>query len=147
MIEKEWNTKAGLPAFVMFVKNSHRCGYVKVTRDHFLFEVDLYELPHFYVHGGVTFSDFVDDFWNIGFDCAHFGDKAFGHEGVERTLDYCIEECENLAAQIEELKGTPADYYFRSKKIGKLSEEYHNKMIAFAIENEYYAKKYFDELK
>jgi hypothetical protein len=38
----------------------------------------------------------------VGFDCAHAGDatRYFPAEGVLRSLDYCIEECESLASQL-----------------------------------------------
>ena len=42
-IEKDWFTKAGLRAVVLFVNNSHRCGYVMLPHNHFLNGVDYSE--------------------------------------------------------------------------------------------------------
>jgi hypothetical protein len=84
----------------------------------------------FDVHGGITFSDgaFHSEYpvpaflWWYGFDCAHHGDGKdfsimspetkereekygfrFGNDYPVRSLNYCIEECENLAKQLEEI--------------------------------------------
>lgn len=35
-LEKDWITEAGLRAVVLFVNNSHRCGYVQLPHNHFL---------------------------------------------------------------------------------------------------------------
>ena len=32
-VEKSWVTQAGLPAVVVWVNDSHRCGYVELTKD------------------------------------------------------------------------------------------------------------------
>ena len=32
-IAKEWTTKAGLKAYVLYVNNSHHCGYVEAPED------------------------------------------------------------------------------------------------------------------
>ncbi len=70
----------------------------------------------FDVHGSLTYSggnedDYPvpSDLWWFGFDCGHFGDAAapgsrmanYGsNEGVHRTLEYCVDQCELLAAQM-----------------------------------------------
>lgn len=61
----------------------------------------------FDVHGSVTYSGKSErypvpsDLWWFGFDCAHSGDcSQGGSDGVLRSLDYCISECESLASQI-----------------------------------------------
>ena len=43
IIEKDWITKAGLRAVVLFVNNDHRCGYVMLPHNHFLNGIDYYE--------------------------------------------------------------------------------------------------------
>lgn len=77
----------------------------------------------FDVHGGITYADggkdskypVISDLWWFGYDCNHLGDakspeyidkKALqGHsfysyqDGIHRSLDYCIAECESLATQ------------------------------------------------
>lgn len=60
------------------------------------------------VHGGVTYADSdplkEDKMWWIGFDCAHCDDKtSFNPNGVFRTLEYVMRECEDLAEQITSL--------------------------------------------
>ena len=83
----------------------------------------------FAVHGGITFSDadgkypIESELWWFGFDCGHIGDAkdesimseeckeieqrypSSFQEGVVRTLDYCVGECESLAKQIREVGG------------------------------------------
>ena len=60
----------------------------------------------FDVHGGLTFSGggrgypVESDGWWFGFDCAHAGDLTRYSDGVERTEEYVVSECESLAAQI-----------------------------------------------
>ena len=43
VIEKDWITEAGLRAVVLLVRNSHRCGYVAIPKDHPLHGVLYYE--------------------------------------------------------------------------------------------------------
>jgi len=74
-------------------------------------------------HGGITYSGNnltslprSERIWWFGFDCAHYEDLPdpkynnleyfFNVEGIVRTLDYCIEECENLAEQLVDIQGT-----------------------------------------
>lgn len=75
----------------------------------------------FEVHGGLTYSGgsgkypVESDDWWFGYDCGHASDapapgarmSMFSfNDGVHRTLDYCIDECESLAKQIVD-KTTP----------------------------------------
>ena len=108
-IEKEWVTKSGLKAAVLFIHGSHNCGYVIVDKDHPLYEISYQDIPNFEVHGGVTFSGNISDIapehklWAIGFDAAHSGDKTLGigYPGdTFKDVDYMTKECENLAKQI-----------------------------------------------
>lgn len=78
VVEKLWFEK-GFPCAVLFVGDSHRCGYVGLPKKHKWYEKD-YEKIDIDVHGGLTFGrkDFIiEGFWWIGFDCAHLGDKYF----------------------------------------------------------------------
>ena len=59
-VEKTWLTKAGLQAAVLFVNDSHRCGYVAVTDENPL--------------------------WWFGFDCAHLGDAEQECERLAEQL-------------------------------------------------------------
>ncbi|RSE90771.1 hypothetical protein [Achromobacter aegrifaciens] len=149
-VEKDWTTEAGLRAVVIWVRDSHRCGYVGVPAGHPLFGIQ-YSQPcvalmrpaedetigkrsplallcaagdeHrmqapeivFDVHGGITYSNGTADYpvpsalWWFGFDCAHSGDRSHGGtDGVMRSLDYCIAECESLASQIVAKTTLPA---------------------------------------
>lgn len=115
VIEKDWITTSGLRAVVLFVRNSHRCGYVGVGGESSLYEKDYNSLYEdgvsIDVHGGLTFSDKSEKYpadnnglWWFGFDCAHSGDatKYFsGPDDVFRSLEYCVAECENMATQLK----------------------------------------------
>jgi hypothetical protein len=89
-IQKVWNYK-GLPCVILFVGQSHLCGYVGVTKDYPTFQMNYTELP-VKVHGGLTYAGdgmaelFADknelirklgNHWWFGFDCCHAGDKVF----------------------------------------------------------------------
>jgi hypothetical protein len=77
------------------------------------------------VHGGLTFADgggkypVASDLWFFGYDCGHYQDgrseeyvaeqmarypdKPFmwhDDDGVFRSVDYCMSECESLAKQL-----------------------------------------------
>ena len=66
----------------------------------------------FDVHGGITFSGngresnypIEGDEWWFGYDCAHAGDLSPGFQSfgnvVYRDLNFCIKQCEKLAAQL-----------------------------------------------
>ena len=82
----------------------------------------------FDVHGGVTYSGENDylikldkPWWWFGFDCGHIDDAPdidqmeervrqvylqFGFDitGIVRTLEYCINECESLSQQLEDIR-------------------------------------------
>lgn len=79
----------------------------------------------FEVHGGITFSGngrgeypVPSELWWYGYDCAHAGDlpepdshmgriyaemQFAERDGVIRTLDFCVAECESLASQLSEV--------------------------------------------
>ncbi|WP_313327679.1 hypothetical protein [Enterobacter oligotrophicus] len=108
---KAWKTAAGINAWIFLIKNSHHCGYVSVPDE--ISDLDLEEVL-IDVHGGITFDGFAD--WSggvrvVGYDCAHAGDSCYGYDdGIWRDVDFCVGECEKLAAQLvglSELKITP----------------------------------------
>lgn len=149
--EKDWITKSGLRAVVVINKSlGHRCGYVGVHKSNGLFSVN-YEsiVPLVDVHGGLTFSGRMSDsqmnLWWFGYDCGHHSDHSiFNPSGIKRSLAYCVKECEFLASQIVD---TPLEYLWKFKRNGSLSEEYHNKMIAWSISNpDSITKEYFESL-
>ena len=120
-LEKDWITEAGLRACVLFVNDSHRCGYVGVPAGHKLHGVSynrMYENEIYLdVHGGLTFSESGnkypvenDGLYWFGFDCAHSGDatKYYSHPGdIHRSLTYCVGECESLARQLNTIVVPP----------------------------------------
>jgi hypothetical protein len=80
----------------------------------------------FDVHGGLTYAKaspaypVPSNLWWFGYDCGHLGDLPIpenvseserelnerfpvDRDGVIRSLDYCIAECESLARQIDEV--------------------------------------------
>lgn len=169
-IEKEWITKCGDFARVVFIEFEtlpincesesdseismcnfgHRCGYVHFDKGHWIHDVGYDELNYeINAHGGLTYSGSGTNGWAIGFDCAHSDDKTpFNQSGIERTLDYCIEQCENISFQAQELNDKSFAYFIIAKKTkSKLSEDKHNKMIALNLVGDLYAKNYFELLK
>lgn len=114
VIEKDWNYRNFKCLIIASKQMGHRCGYVGVTKDHFLYGVEynqkLDELKKvweqvknntvdmnanwmalilsdgsgispdmiFEVHGGLTFTgtfkEYGDEYWFLGWDCAHCDD-------------------------------------------------------------------------
>jgi len=81
-------------------------GYVGVQKGHPFYGIDYNELfDKVSVHGGLTFSGYVDaftsyegelkDYWWIGFDTHHTGDTLWGAD-----KDYCLEQLVSLSCQI-----------------------------------------------
>ncbi len=100
-IEKQWVTEAGLNAYILYVNGSHHCGYVESPEK---FRGDNYD-EHYDidVHGGLTFSDTIEDIdepWLFGFDAAHSDDKP-EYGGTFKDVDYMTKECELLAKQLQ----------------------------------------------
>ena len=118
-IEKTWTTQAGYEAEIIAHPMGHRCGYVTVPTGHPCEGKDYNDI-NVSVHGGLTYGNGA----KFGFDCAHYNDKRdesiMGEEykkmfsgspfithaadGEVRTLEYCIGECERLAAQLKGLE-------------------------------------------
>ena len=114
---------SGLRCVVLGIPNMHRCGYVGVRPGSVLYGKHYDDVPA-EVHGGLTYSGGgsypVDgDEWWLGFDCAHYGDapdpalrddryRAPSHgcesSGHLWTSAEVAEECERLAAQIDEIE-------------------------------------------
>lgn len=102
----------------------HLCGYCEVPKDHTYWGLDYDQIP-IEVHGGLTFSDFIDNEWLIGFDCGHSFDllpsieqmrDRYRDEGLEelkkqfpnspiwestyRTFQFVEDECRKIAEQL-----------------------------------------------
>jgi hypothetical protein len=105
---------AGLRCRVLFVQDSHHCGYVSVPSSHPLYGKGYYA-PDVSVHGGLTYAEPTSqllpgaDGWDFGFDCAHSGDqtKLWPVHGVFRDQAYVEAECRSLADQLAALAPPP----------------------------------------
>lgn len=100
----------------------HLCGYVKIPENNKYFNKHYDEID-IDCHGGLTYSNYQDNNYYIGFDCAHSFDylpsmemfkqknekiKQF-FEQYERmnlfyptykNMDFCIEECKSIVDQL-----------------------------------------------
>lgn len=73
----------------------HLNGYVYLTKENDFYGVHMDDL-NIKAHGGITFTEEVDDFWVIGIDCAHSGDyipinfRMYSDEisGIYRDMNY-----------------------------------------------------------
>lgn len=122
----------GYDYLVLFYKDGHRCGYVRVPDWHPFHSNYHGDIP-VCCHGGLTFSaqvskeekGFSTGFW-IGFDCAHGSDgrdfnrarELFGSSsqidmmekhfgvglGTVRSLDYVEGQCAYIIDQLVELE-------------------------------------------
>lgn len=110
ILEDSWTTEAGLRATVLFVNESHRCGYIEVNEIYPDYANFNYHDKK--VHGNITYvgSPIIKETtnvnaWWIGFDCAQEGDgtKYFPELPV-RTLEYVKKECESLAKELAKLE-------------------------------------------
>ena len=120
-IVKSYVTEEGYKAVILYVGDSHHCGYIGVTKDHSLYwkHYDDILCADIEVHGGLTFSedsiseDFPadDNLWWLGFDCAHYGDKTNSvisrdfveRGGIFRDKDFCVKELHSMSRQMKEL--------------------------------------------
>ena len=124
-IEKTWITQAGYQATVKIMPQGHRCGYVTLPDGHPCVGSCNDDLL-VQVHGGLTYGNGA----TFGFHCANCGDKPelnlmsesfkqayekFGkpeyvcyldhsYFPTVKSLDFCIEQCESMAAQFKELE-------------------------------------------
>lgn len=129
-IEKNWITKNGHQAVVVFNSLGFRCGYIGLAKDSLLntelFEKDIQNKID--VHGEISFCKETLDYplisngvkW-IGFDCGHYDDSKdlvcaqkyfpeiyslYLKEEISilykvKDLKFCENECENLSEQIK----------------------------------------------
>jgi len=111
----------GLPCLILRnPQMGNLCGYVGVSGGHPAFG-HAYDgndevgecLSHARVHGGLTFAGprwdgVADGYYYFGFDCAHYGDKAYFSaplagamkgllQGEYRDVTYVMDECADLA--------------------------------------------------
>ncbi len=98
---------------VKVFRTGYYCGYVGFDSSHPLYGKDYDELSHIEVHGGLTFSDSYvpnlpethnDNFWYIGFDCNHYGDRTLFERkelGEFRKPDYVDYELNCVVDQLK----------------------------------------------
>lgn len=104
----------GLKCVVVMQALAHRCGYVGVPKEHFLYgkdyddylEIKMNELirieSYFQCHGGITYAQggkgssypIKSDLWWFGFDCLHAWDKR-DYETAKKLFADDIEVLKN----------------------------------------------------
>lgn len=113
---------------VIFIDDSHYCGYVGIPKDHILGELcyGADTFPSLQVHGGVTYSGKLKEELNpqglhcIGFDCAHWGDKTRYSDGEFRDLSYARDEVISLFKQLKSVfKKERTSFYFEVSEMEK----------------------------
>ena len=124
-LEWDYKTNSGINYKCRIIRNKyikHLCGYVILTKDNKFYGKHYDDIP-VQVHGGLTFSDFYEGDWMIGFDCAHHGDitPGCGYEhisgmGTYKDMNFVKSECELLAEQISDYSLSK----IRSIKLDKL---------------------------
>jgi hypothetical protein len=110
--EGDFNS-CGFRCIILFVRQSHRCGYIAIPRGHPAFEMSSSDLP-IDVHGGLTFGsceppikeiEKSEDVW-FGFDCAHSGDNTSWHKeenGHFWTMEEVANECIKMSREFKNL--------------------------------------------
>lgn len=79
--------------------SGYYCGYVALPFAHPFYAEDYQDLEELEVHGGLTFSGYLDfsDYYLLGFDCGHGGDDI-----KVQNEDYTLAECKKLVDQLIE---------------------------------------------
>ncbi len=110
-VEKTWFYK-GLKCVVLFVRHSHRNGYVRIPKSNPAFAVSYDDIP-VNVHGGLTYGspelpeqEKDANFYWFGFDTTHHGDNtswSMDEKGHFWTTDEAVAETEIMANQFLKL--------------------------------------------
>ena len=114
LIAKEGNLKEFtynlFKCYIKRMKSSqHLCGYVVIPESHLMYRIhynDIDDIKVINIHGGLTFSEEVNNEWLLGFDCAHINDLQPGYmntSGTYRDMEYVRIELESLVDQIKGL--------------------------------------------
>ncbi len=107
--DAQWiDAATGYPCWAKRTHWGTWCGYVSVPRSHPLWGKEYDDAE---VHGGITFmGPWLDEGdWWFGFDCGHAWDigpvtPGWGFsDSAYRTLNFVIEQCTGLAAQLQAL--------------------------------------------
>lgn len=109
---KEWVYKTDNNlSYKCVIKRSSMCfllGYIHLTEDSDIYGQSDIDIS---AHGGVTYSEYEDNDWVIGFDCGHFGDLSPSLLGiginyrrdVYRDMQYVTDQCNSMAEQISKI--------------------------------------------
>ena len=102
------------------------CGYVFVTKDHPWARQKADGAPDhaldIAVHGGVTYTKMFADCMQVGFDCAHAGDRLPSETATPRPswpyrdMAYVRAEVERLAQQARDALGDIVEYVVNEEK-------------------------------
>ena len=122
IVERVW-VAYGLPCVVVFVRQTHRCGYVGVRRKNPAYGLEYGDVP-VEIHGGLTFGNkeiskklitngysIPKGYYWLGFDCIHAGDAMKGYENIAPSLsqghfwtsDEVFAETEKLARRLSRI--------------------------------------------
>jgi hypothetical protein len=81
-------------------------GYVDLPPNHKFHGVG-YDDIAIDAHGGLTYADASEQYWRIGFDCAHCGDimpaydiPAIYEDALYRNIDYVRDQIKNVIHQL-----------------------------------------------
>ncbi len=139
VIEKEWIYKEH-PCFVVSNPLGYRCGYVGVSPSSFFYGVHYDDVMEYGVcpdDRDLTFSDyaftdkgFFPEYWFIGFDCGHFGDRL----DLEAAKIYYKDE-PDVIKQIERYKKASDRVSFNDCTL-EYNVETCNKLIDMIIKKE-----------
>ena len=78
--------------------NAYFNGYIVIPKDSKFYEKHFNDInEEIQIHGGFTFSDFVDDKYKIGFDTIHYFDDE-----TTQNVDYVLNELKRAVDQIIE---------------------------------------------
>ncbi|MHA1952448.1 MAG: hypothetical protein ACW96U_00690 [Candidatus Heimdallarchaeaceae archaeon] len=125
----DWDNKAKVLKNIPSHASIHLCGYVGVMNNHPAFGHNYSDwesrssladaINNINVHGGLTYSGFMDDIlkpqriyvlnkslWFLGFDCAHSWDLSYPiiRDGVYRDLSYVKEQVIELAEELIKIR-------------------------------------------
>lgn len=93
--------------FMIIDRMSHPTAYVEVKPNHpFFNKIDQYDQMDIDVHGRLTYADYMNDHFYVGWDYAHTGDYVAPFGSVDQdkkwTVDEIIEDCESVINQLIE---------------------------------------------
>jgi len=90
----------------------HLCGYIDLIKEIPEYGKD-YDSISIQCHGGLTYAEKINEFWRIGFDCAHLGDLSpymlLHNEGIHfgvgnevyRDMEYVKSEIIDVIEQLD----------------------------------------------